>query len=100
VIVTEGPIKAEVIAQFTNSAVVAVAGVSSFKSSIGVALKNIGVRQVRIAFDADWVSKSEVRVALERLGGLLQKAGLTVTRLDWSKNQGKGLDDVLLTEVA
>lgn len=100
VIVTEGVLKAEYVAQHWDCAVIAVAGVSSFKPSIGVALKKIGVREARIAFDADWSRKSEVRFALERLGTFLRQAGLIVTVLNWQESLGKGLDDLLSQEVA
>jgi len=99
VVITEGPLKAEVVAQYTNSAVIALAGVSSVKPTLGASLTHLGVTRARIAFDMDWKAKPEVAAALGRLGENLQQAGLTVTYLDWSESTSKGLDD-LLVEVA
>jgi len=99
-IITEGALKSDVIAQFTESAVIGLAGINNYKPSFGAALKAAGVRIVRIAFDADWQSNPAVSRGLERLGVLLRDAGLTVSLLDWSLNEGKGLDDLLAKEAA
>lgn len=99
VIITEGALKADVIAQFTECAVIGLAGVNSYKAKFGVALKAAGVRAVQIAFDADWQKNLAVSKRLERLGPILRDAGLKVSLLDWSLSEGKGLDDVLAKEV-
>jgi DNA primase len=100
VIITEGALKAEVIAQFTTSGVIGLAGVSNFKDSFDAALKLLGVRRVQIAFDADWRDNPQVQRALKRLGQKLSAAGLIVSMLNWDLAKGKGLDDVLAREVA
>ena len=97
---TSHPISAEVIAQFTPSAVIGLAGVDNFKRGFGVALKSLGVRQARIAFDADRHTKPGVTAALNRLYIVLRDAGLAVSIFDWHLSEGKGLDDVLTKEVA
>jgi hypothetical protein len=74
--------------------------VANFKANLGASLKLLGVRRARIAFDADWRSKKEVGSQFERLGRTLLIDGLTVSWLDWSWNDGKGLDDLLSREVA
>ena len=99
-IITEGALKSDVIAQYTESAVIGLAGVNSYKPNFGMALKAAGVRAVRIAFDADWQKNSAVSKGLERLGLMLRDAGLKVSLLDWALNEGKGLDDLLAREVA
>ncbi len=100
VIITEGALKAEVIAQFTTSGVIGLAGVSNIKAGFDAALKLLGLQRVQIAFDADWRDKREVRFALKRLGQKLSAAGLIVSMLNWDSAKGKGLDDVLAREVA
>lgn len=99
-IITEGALKSDVIAQYTESAVIGLAGVNGYNSNFGTALKAAGVRNVQIAFDADWQSNPAVSRGLERLGLLLRDAGLKVSRLDWALSEGKGLDDLLVQEVA
>ncbi len=100
VIVTEGSLKADVIAQFCDSAVIGLAGVTNSKPGFGAALRTLGVERVQIAFDADWHSNQAVRGALVKLGELLRQSGLSVSLLDWQMIDGKGLDDLLMQEVA
>ena len=99
-IITEGALKGEVIAQFMECGVVGLASVTAHSANIGYALHAAGVRRARIAFDADWRTNQAVCTQLERLGDTLQKAGLTVSLLDWSIIEGKGLDDYLVKEAA
>ncbi|MBI3422147.1 MAG: DUF3854 domain-containing protein [Acidobacteria bacterium] len=99
-IITEGALKAEVIGQFAECAVVGLASVTAHRANLGYALRAAGVRHARIAFDADWRTNPAVRTQLERLGKELQEAGLVVSLLDWSPTEGKGLDDVLAKEAA
>jgi hypothetical protein len=98
-IITEGALKAEIIAQFAACVAVGLASVTAHSPNIGCALQTVGVQCARIAFDADWRTNSAVRTQLERLGNKLEKAGLRVSMLDWSLTEGKGLDDVLVKEV-
>lgn len=100
VIITEGALKAEIIAQFTGVAVIGLAGVGNFKPGLGEALKALHVKRVQIAFDADYRSKPHVRHELKKLGQLLSTAGLAVSVLNWNLGTGKGLDDVLAKEAA
>lgn len=99
-IITEGALKAEVIAQFMSCAAVGLASVTAHRANIGYALHAACVRRARIAFDADWRTNQAVCAQLERLGDTLQKAGLTVSLLDWPMTEGKGLDDLLVKEAA
>ncbi len=99
-VITEGALKAEVIAQFMEVAVIGLASVTAHAANIGNALRAAGVRRARIAFDADWRINQAVSAQLQRLGDSLQEAGLTVSLLDWSATEGKGLDDVLVKEAA
>lgn len=95
VILTEGPLKAEIIAHYADAPVVAFAGVNCVKPGVGAMLRALGVRKAQIAFDADWQTNRHVSAALSRLSRWLQSAGLTVTVLNWPAAQGKGYDDFL-----
>lgn len=100
VIITEGELKAAVIAQMTDSAVLSLAGTSSFRQDLGEALRGLGVQWARLAFDADRHTNRRVAEDFDRLGRLLLSAGLAVTVLNWAVGDGKGLDDLLAQEVA
>lgn len=100
VILTEGGLKADVIAHLLGVAVVAVAGVTSFGEELGLALRRDlpGLAKVQVAFDADWREKAPVAKALRRAARILTRAGLDVEVLTWDPAH-KGLDDHLLAEM-
>jgi hypothetical protein len=54
-------------------------------------------RPVLLAFDRDTKARAQRRVigALLRFGGLLRSAGCIVRVVEWSADQGKGLDDLV-----
>lgn len=97
-IITEGALKADIIAEAIDACVIAVAGVSSFTEYLGRTLKweLPRLRRVFLAFDSDWHSKPEVERALIRLFTSIERAGLTGAFLDW--DGPKGLDDLLNEE--
>lgn len=97
VIVTEGALKADIIADRYDCATLAVPGVSSFAASFADELRAAlpCVKTVLIAYDADWRENRNVCDALLRLMNLLEGAGLEVMMFDWDVALGKGLDDVL-----
>lgn len=100
VIITEGALKADIIAGYFNACVVAVSGVASFSSDFGLWLKTQlpVVKRTYIAYDADFRTKSTVRDSLIRLTANLEDAGLKTEYLIW--DGAKGLDDFLVKEVA
>lgn len=102
VYLTEGGLKADIIAERNGEAVVATAGVNvvnpeKVEQAIYAAFPN--VETIIIAYDMDFTEKVEVRKALERLVEHLhnsKKAEVKV--LYWDPSVGKGLDDVLVSE--
>lgn len=97
-IITEGPLKADIISERLDACVIALPGVSSFQSDLGVRLKALlpSLQSVAIAFDADWHTKHEVEGAMLRLARVLDDAGLDWDVWDWAN--AKGLDDFLTQE--
>ena len=96
-IITEGALKGDVIAHYTDRGVITVQGVSSFREDFGVKLREQipELQKVSIAFDADYVRNPNVQRALTRLSETLQQAGLEIETLKWEESEGKGLDDYL-----
>jgi hypothetical protein len=97
-IITEGALKADVIAEKLDCCVVGIPGVASFALNFGswLTLQLPNLRSVLVAYDADWRDKSQVRAALARLLDSLSDADLAGYVLDWSG--AKGLDDLLAKE--
>ena len=102
VIVTEGALKAEVIAEAKrrrNEAdyVIGLVAVTSFSDSFGANLKRICpfIRTVELAFDADWRTNDKVQMQMRRLAASVKGAGLALKVLTW-KSEAKGFDDELL----
>jgi hypothetical protein len=95
--ITEGALKADRIAEFTDRACIGLAGVDSFKDSFGYELREAlpELRTVNIVFDADWREKPEVMKALTRLGATLKAAELAPNVELWNAAIGKGYDDYL-----
>jgi len=99
-IITEGPLKADVIAERLDACVVAVAGVNAFQDGFGRWLREQlpMLRTVLIGFDSDWHLKPQVENAMLRLMATVEGAGLEGGLLDWSGAKAKGLDDLLNEE--
>lgn len=95
--ITEGALKADRIAEFTDEAWIGLAGVECFKDSFGLELREQlpELQTVDVAFDIDWQEKPEVSKALFRLRRALRAAELAVTVRLWDATLGKGFDDVL-----
>ena len=95
--VTEGPLKADIAAGMLGEPVVAVPGVTTWRSAgLFRALEELGSRQVVVAFDADAEVNPHVEQATRDLGAALRERGYEVYRAFWRFSQGKGLDDLLL----
>lgn len=102
VIVTEGALKAEIIAEAKrrrNEAdfVIGLVSVSTFEESFGLNLKRICpfVKTVQLAFDADWRTNEKVQKQMQRLANSIKTAGLKLQVLCW-ESEAKGFDDELL----
>ena len=101
VIITEGALKADIIAEHLHVTVIGVAGVGSI-APLGAELDWLARRRVLVAFDADAdpMLNPHVWKALVRLFEKLSAAGVTFDRLRWDMSLGKGLDDVLVRGAA
>lgn len=103
VIVTEGALKAEVIAEAKRRRgepcfVIGLVSVSTFGDSFGAELRHgcPSVRVVQLAFDSDWQTNPNVQLQMRRFAKSVKDAGLTLQVLAWEAEQGKGYDDLLL----
>lgn len=94
IILTEGPLKADVISCLTGYSVLAVPGVNSlgFLPQALYDLKAAGVQKVCIAYDMDIRVNKEVQKAQKKLMSLLKRAGIHYSVLNWDESL-KGLDD-------
>lgn len=90
--ITEGPLKANIAAYRLQATVIAVPGVSNWK---GVP-ELVRGRDVVVAYDADVVTKHEVKYHERILVSALLKAGCRVRIARWPMEKGKGLDDLLV----
>ena len=94
--ITEGRFKAEKIAAKGNIAVF-VSGVSTWKAAIPMIKKIMGKRKrAYLMFDADVMGNVAVHGQLAALAGELQKIGLDPYVIVWSKENGKGFDDLVI----
>ena len=93
-ILTEGPLKADVISSLTGYSVLAVPGVNSlsFLPQALFDLKKAGVMKILIAYDMDIRTNETVHKAEKRLMSLLSRAQIPHTVLYWDERY-KGLDD-------
>ena len=96
-ILTEGPLKGDIISDRTGYTVIAVPGVNSvsYLPQTLIALRKKGLEQVYIAFDMDAEDNKHVNEALNRLRELLETLCLPYHTLKWSR-EFKGLDDFLV----
>ncbi|MDT5293162.1 MAG: hypothetical protein QOJ76_42 [Acidobacteriota bacterium] len=98
-IVTEGTLKANVIAALSGLPVVGVAGVNNARGLAARLRANLPqLRRVVVAFDKDVSEKPQVAAALERLVAQLEGERFTVRVRMWP-GESKGLDDYLLSQL-
>jgi hypothetical protein len=97
--ITEGALKADIISEYENAAVIAIAGVTCFDvETFGIEIRKAipKLERAKIAFDIDWKTNPSVEAGLLRMRHSLKLAGLVVEIADWDAEQGKGFDDVLI----
>ena len=96
IIITEGPMKADVIHALSGATVLAVPGVQSLTqlSNTLEQLKVQGLEKVYTAFDMDMLSNPHVQSGFENLGKLLSKMGIWYKTYVWP-TEYKGLDDFI-----
>ena len=98
--VTEGTLKADVIAALSGLPVVGVAGVNNTRGLAARLHRNFPqLRRVNVAFDKDVFEKPHVADALYHLLAQLKAERFTVRVRIWP-GESKGLDDYLLSEIS
>ena len=96
VILTEGPMKADVIHYLSGKTVLAVPGVntlSHLEKTLQI-LKENGVQKIMTAFDMDFLNNPHVQKGYSRLVRLLEDAGIPFGTYLWDPAY-KGLDDYI-----
>ena len=95
-LLTEGPMKADVIHFLTGQTVLAVAGVNSLSQLRPVLeeLRAAGMEQIMTAFDMDYLINPHVQNGQENLTHLLEECGIAYGTYLWDP-QYKGLDDYI-----
>jgi hypothetical protein len=97
VVITEGVLKADILAEHLHLPVVGCPG-TMIPDGIGrrLAKRFPTTAGALVAFDADEVRNQHVRDAVVRLLHSLRAEGIPAERLLWDEALGKGLDDVVL----
>ena len=99
IIVTEGPLKGDIIHALTGKPVLAVPGVnalSHLREALLIAA-SYGVTTVWNAYDMDYLTNPTVQQAIEKYNALMDSLNLTNVRLTWDATY-KGLDDYKLAK--
>lgn len=102
VILTEGPLKGNIISHFTGYTCICVLGVNNVKEVPEMIswLKTQGLEEVLIAYDMDKEGNIHVAKALRNLEIMLDKLRVPHRQLEWPydkvEKKPKGLDDYLL----
>lgn len=96
VILTEGPMKADVIHNLTGDTVLAVPGVNSLThlEQALLYLKERGTKHIMTAFDMDYLANPNVDNGYARLREMLSSVGMQYGTYLWDP-QYKGLDDYI-----
>lgn len=97
IILTEGPLKGDIISYYTGKSVLAIPGVNalSYLKRALYDLKKAGMEKVMIAYDMDLYENPYVMRALKNLMSMLNDLRIPHTQLVWDRAY-KGLDDYLL----
>src|SRR5918995_4663655 len=91
---TEGELKAEIATALTGTLTVSMPGVSSWRPALEVP-RSLGSGVVHLAFDADAKQNEQVARALREAYRTLKERGFEVLLETWSRELGKGIDDLL-----
>ncbi len=96
ILITEGPMKGDIINALSGMSVLAVPGVNclSLLDPMLRILKSKGTRRIKTAFDMDFLSNPHVQTGYNQLCSLLDEIGFYYSTYTW--NPGfNGLDDYL-----
>lgn len=94
--ITEGPLKGDYAAEKIGEVFICVPGVNTWKKTgIIKDLKEKGIREVIVCYDADAAANIYVAEAAYQLYKALRAVGMHVHFAYWNIQQGKGIDDLL-----
>jgi hypothetical protein len=91
---TEGALKADIAAALSGVPTIGAAGVGTWQPALD-AMRELGCKTVRMAFDADALDNPHVGRALAACCEAAAAGGLAVEMERWDKAAGKGIDDLL-----
>lgn len=97
VVITEGPLKADVAAKLSNMTFVGVPGVNSLKE-LPETLKQLALPRnavIYVAYDMDKKNNPQVLEAQKKVTSIIRNLGYRYKILEWDCSQ-KGIDDYLL----
>lgn len=96
IVLTEGPMKADVIHHLSGKTVLAVPGVNTLNhlESALQRLKKMGLEKIMTAFDMDFLKNPHVQIGYENLVLLMEQLGIKFGTYIWD-NSYKGLDDYI-----
>ncbi|HHM12541.1 MAG TPA: DUF3854 domain-containing protein [Planctomycetaceae bacterium] len=94
--VTEGELKADIVTALSGIPAVSAPGVAGWRS-VPPLLRELNVKSVELAFDADFRSNKAVKRHLRAAASGIAAEGIEVRALIWEPPVGKGLDDVLVS---
>lgn len=99
VMITEGALKADIISEFLNIPVIAMAGVTAVNyDKLAETIKDefSSVTKAVLAFDADWRTNEYVKAAMQKMNAALVNHGIATKLRVWDDLDCKGYDDYLL----
>ena len=96
VLLTEGPMKSDVIHHLTGQTVIAVPGVNALTQleATLIELMKLGVKRIMTAFDMDFMKNPHVQNGYSDLVRMLNRMGITFGTYLWQPEYN-GLDDYI-----
>ncbi|MDC3424275.1 DUF3854 domain-containing protein [Aquibacillus sp. 3ASR75-11] len=104
---SEGPLKTDIASDLIGKVLkpekieahgdtfLALPGVNAWRLALPI-MKEMGVEEINLCFDADVVSNIQVKTILMECTKELKKEGYHVNMVIWNEKDGKGIDDLLL----
>jgi len=89
---TEGPLKADIAARYTNMPFLGVPGVSVYRQAAQKA-EELGIKRTAVAYDMDIRENPHVQKAEIELLKELYRRGISAVPVNWHIDYGKGIDD-------
>jgi hypothetical protein len=97
--ITEGELKSDISLALSGLPTLSVPGAATWKPCLPL-LKELGAKTVRLALDMDAWHKPAVARALSACAEALAAEGYAVELERWNVRDGKGIDDLLVSEKA